>query len=187
MRFALLLLLWPSVALAEVALGMAPLGRGLTLWIGGEKTIVGFGMDHFQLSWNEEIMPDEIREYAKPWDTPWEPVDHLTRHIGYSLTVKRLLSTDEVAPFIYGRFYVELIHEEWEYYYHDNGANAGPELGWGARWRPLKRTAVFLRQGWAWEEKDRTTKDGYFNHGYDGRTDTAVRMQETLLLVLIYF
>ena len=166
------------------AFGLAPLDRGLSLWFVGEKTWVGGELDRLELSWDEEIIPDPYREYAWP-EPPWDAVNHLTRRIRWSVTIKRLLSQAPVAPFVYLRLYVGLTHAEWEHYYHDNWSDVGPELGIGILWHPLKRASVAVRQGWAWEENDkRRPVDRYY---IDDRHTTVIRLQETRLLVLYHF
>ena len=175
------------MAAADLAVGLAPLDRGVSLWLAGERTWVGFELDRFELTQNKELVPDEFREYASP-EPPWRAVDHLTRRIRASLTVGWLLSQAEVAPFVYLRLYAGVSHNEWENYYHDNGSAVGPELGMGALGRPLKRAAVALRQGWAWEKsEDPWPGAGFYYDDSDDRLTTAVRLQPARLLVLIYF
>jgi len=134
MRMASLIavLIWAAPSWGgRPAFGLAPFDQGFSLWFVGEKTWVGGELDRLELSWSEEVIPDPYREYVNP-EPPWDAVDHRTRRIRWSVTIKRLLSQDEVAPFVYLRFYLGLTHAEWEYYYHDNWSDVGPELGAGA-------------------------------------------------------
>jgi len=170
----------------QAAFGLAPLDRGVSLWLHGDKTFLGFELDRFELTWNKELVPEPYREYANP-QPPWQGVDHLTRRIRASLTVKRLLSSAEVAPFVYLRLYVGLTHDKWEYYYHHNWTAAGPELGVGILFSPLKRASVAVRQGWAWEENDKTRPGASYPYYSDDRTPTVIRLQPTRLLVLWHF
>lgn len=145
---------------------------------------MGGELDRLELSWSEEVIPDPYREYVNP-EPPWDAVDHRTRRIRWSVTIKRLLSQDEVAPFVYLRFYLGLTHAEWEDYYHDNWSDVGPEFGVGVLWHPLKRVSVAIRQGLALEANDkRRPVDRFF---VDDRHTTVIRLQETRLLVLISF
>ena len=165
------------------AFGLVPLDRGFSLWLVGPKVWVGVELDRLELTWAEEVIPDLYRDYIN--NPPFDAVDYKTRRIRWSATFKRLLSQAEVAPFVYARLYIGLTHAEWEYYYHDNWSDVGPELGIGMLWRPFKRASVAIRQGWAWEENDkRRPVDRFY---VDDRHTTVIRLQEAHLLVLYHF
>ena len=171
-------------ATPHLALGLAPLDRGLSIWYTGQKIWIGAELDRFELSSNKEIIPDPYRSFATP-EPPWDAVDHLTRRIRWSVTVQRSLFLDSPTPFVYFRFFFGLTHEEWEHYYHNNWSDFGPELGVGLLWGPFRQASLIIRQGIALEESDKQTP---INKGrtHDRLTST-VRLQEARLIALLHF
>ncbi len=178
------LLIAAEMSAARLALGLAPLDRGLSVWLTGEKTWVGVELNRFELSSNSETIPVYLRDYVAS-DAPWDGVDHLTRRVGGAVTVQRFLSLDMVAPFVYLRFYLGISHEEWGHYYHDNWTEAGPEVGGGILWCPVRRVGLMVWQGVTVEESDR--RNPIDRRYVSDRSTRTVRLQETRLLFLFRF
>ena len=171
-------------ASTRLAVGLAPLDRGLSIWYTGQRMWIGAELARFQLSSNKEVIPTHLRDEIHP-EPPWGTVDRLTRRVHCSLVVQRFFSSDPFASFAYFRYYVNLNHEEWEYYYHNNWTDFGPELGIGFSWRPLSRASLMLRQGITLEAKHRSPT---YRHRRDvSRYTLTVRLQETRLAVLFHF
>lgn len=174
----------PLSADTRLALGLAPLDRGFSVWYTGQKTWIGAELDRFELSSNREIMPEPYRSFTSP-EPPWDAVDHLTRRIQGSIIVQRSLRSSSPTPFAYFRLFFGIMHEEWESYYHDNSSNFGSEFGIGFLWRPYTKASLMLRQGIALEATDKQTP---INRGrtFDRITST-IRLQRTRLLLLLHF
>ena len=85
----------------------------------------------------------------------------------------------------YLRFYLGISHEEWGHYYHDNWTEAGPEVGGGILWCPVRRVGLMVWQGVTVEESDR--RNPIDRRYVSDRSTRTVRLQETRLLFLFRF
>ena len=91
----------PIATRTQVAIGLAPLDRGMSLWLVRPKTWVGVELERFELTWEERLRrdPDHNGMYYGP------PIDRLTRWIHAAVTVQRQIAQGPVFRFVYLRLY----------------------------------------------------------------------------------
>ncbi len=176
MRIVMLLLIalalpsWAEPARrTQAALGLAPLDRGVSLWLVQPKTMIGVELERFELTWSELQPPSFISA----------PNENLTRFVRVSVSIKRFLYRD---MFIYLRAYGQITHNEWDLDGQSvedyNGGHNGPEIGFGY-WLPFsERFGILVRQGVAWEKSDQRLRDK------NNKETTALRLQAARLLML---
>lgn len=140
-HLALLILLLPAFASAEIALGIAPLDTGISVWKLSDHALVGFELKAHDLAWNND-----------------GTADRQTRNICTDLSAHWVLSKGTVARLLYTNLYFEDARTELPTNRTEK-TGYGIEAGFGGWWKPMDRVSVLLRQGIAAEYNEKKLID----------------------------
>ena len=169
----------PMAARTRAAIGLAPLERGLSLWLVRPKTMAGLELDRFE--WSK----DRVFE----WSEPYPGREHIESfHFRVSLAVQRTFTKGPMFQFGYLR--INHISYQAQAEASTNGGGTGFEGGWGILWRPWEKLAVSLRQGVVYEGYEEFRVDAPYLPGGFVVWDVdyyRLRMQKPRLWVLIHF
>ena len=179
-------LLLPSLLLAQdepkppkVAVGLAPLDRGISVWLLRQESMWGLELDGIEKTWDR---PDPIVcEFFE--DNERCEYDEYVFSIYGSLTAKRIFSPGKFSKLTYLSFYVEHYHRDWYEALFSESA-LGLEGGLGILWKPIEQMSLSLRQGVAvgfYENAHAQEQPGHDIERF------GIELVQPRLLVLVYF